>query len=257
MENNSHFVKNGNAITPKPTGSDYNLKNGNVYRLMEDKFTDMLYLVEDKAFEFPKRYYSTKEDDKFSDKVINTFSKTEKLTTGVLLSGMKGSGKTIMAKKLAEKSKLPIIVVDKEVRAMDVENFFAQVTVDVCVIFDEIDKYWNSRYLLGFLDGVKPSCKKLVICTANDEEEIDEYLNDRCSRIRYKRTFEALSKSIVSGVLNDIIKDKKKAEAATEFIVNNINVVSYDNVIIFGEEVKNNPNDSFESIINDLNVEKK
>lgn len=257
MENNSHFVKNGNVITPKPTGSDYDLKEGNVYRLIEDKYSDMLYLVEDKAFEFPKRYYSTKEDDKFSEKVINTFNKTEKLTTGVLLSGMKGSGKTLMAKKIAQNSNLPIIVIDKDVHATNIENFFAQVTVNVCVVFDEIDKYWNSRYLLGFLDGVKPTCKKLVLCTANDEEGIDEYLNDRCSRIRYKRTFEALSKNIVSGVLNDILKDKKKAEAATEFIINNIQIVSYDNIIIFGEEVKNNPDESFEDIINDLNVEKK
>ena len=257
MENNSHFVKNGNVITPKPAGSDYNLKAGDVYRLVEDKYTDLLYITEDKAFEFPKRYYSTKEDDAFATKVINTFNKTEKLTTGVLLSGMKGSGKTLMAKKIAEKSKLPIIVVDKDVRATDIENFFAQMSIDVCVIFDEIDKYWNSRYLLGFLDGVKPSCKKLVICTANEEKEIDEYLNDRCSRVRYKRAFNALSKQVVSGVLNDIIKDKKKAEAATEFIINNIRVVSYDNVIIFGEEVKNNPDESFESIIADLNVEKK
>ena len=257
MNTNSSFIKNNNQIIPKPLGTDYDLIAGKVYTLKEDRYSDELFLEEDKDFEFPEKYYLGDDDKHFMAKVINTFGNTTKLTTGTLLSGMKGSGKTLMAKKIAVESGLPIIVVDNGVHADEIEGFFAKVSEDVCVIFDEIDKYWNTRYLLGFLDGVKPSCKKLVLCTCNDEREIDEYLNDRCSRIRYKKKFSCLTKDAVLGILGDMIVDKEKAKSATEFIYSAINVISYDNIVMFGEEVRNNPDESYEDILKDMNIEKK
>lgn len=259
MENKktNNFLNINGHIVPKPEGLDCALQPGKVYSLMRNKGEDSLYLEEDKAFEFPKTYYLGDSDKKLINKALDTFEKTEKMTTGVLLSGLKGSGKTLLAKRMANDSKLPIIVVDKNVYADDVEGFFARIETNVCVIFDEIDKYWNTRYLLGFLDGVKPTCKKLVIATCNNEKEIDEYLNDRCSRIRYKKTFRGLTKEIVSGIIEDIIGDKKKSEAAAEYILSTIQTVSHDNVIVFGEELKNNPDDSFDEIMEFLNIAKK
>lgn len=257
MKTTSQFIKYNDQIIPKPVGTDYDLIPGKVYSLERDKYCDELYLREDKDFEFPEKYYLGDKDTRFINKIVHTFGNTNKLTTGVLLSGLKGSGKTLMAKKIAITSTLPIIVISQNVNASEIEPFFAKISTDVCVIFDEIDKYWNARYLLGFLDGVKPSCKKLVLCTCNDEEEIDEYLNDRCSRIRYKKSFECLTKDVIEGIMNDILPNKDKAKSATEFIFNSIDVVSYDNVVMFAEEVKNNPSDTYESILEDMNIEKR
>lgn len=253
--NNAQFVNYNGHILPKPEGTDYNLVPNKVYTMKQDKFGDNVYLEEDKDFEFPSTYYE--EDPKFINKCITTFNNTEKLTTGVLLSGLKGSGKTLMAKKIAVESGLPIIVVDKDVSAGCIELFFSRIFTPVCVIFDEIDKYWNTRYLLGFLDGVKPTGKKLVVCTCNDEDEIDEYLNDRCSRIRYKKTFDSLNVSVIENVIYSIVGDKKKAKDAAAYIHDALTVVSYDNVIVFAEELKNYPDESFKDIVKDLNVEKK
>lgn len=259
MENNktNSFLNINGHIVPKPEGLDCTLQPGKVYSLMRDSGEDNLYLTEDKAFEFPKTYYLGDSDKKLINKTLDTFKKTEKMTTGVLLSGLKGSGKTLLAKRMANDSNLPIIVVANNVYAGDVEGFFARIETDVCVIFDEIDKYWNTRYLLGFLDGVKPTCKKLVIATCNNEKEINEYLNDRCSRIRYKKTFRGLTKEIVAGIINDIIGNKTKSEAAAEYLLSTIQTVSHDNVIVFGEELKNNPDDSFDEIMEFLNITKK
>lgn len=260
MENkkkNNEFLNISGKIVPKPEGLDCSIENGKVYMLLREKGDDSLYLQEDKDFEFPKKYYQSDKDKKLIKRAITTFNNTDKLTTGVLLSGLKGSGKTLMMKKLAKESGLPIIVIDKNVYPEDIEGFFAQLTIDVCVLFDEIDKYWNTRYLLGFLDGVKPTCKKLVVATCNDEKEIDSYLNDRCSRIRYKKTFKGLTKDTVGGIINDIINNKDKADAAAEYICSNMETVSHDNVIIFGEEIKNNPDDSFDEIMEFLNISKR
>lgn len=256
-KNNSGFVNSNGHIIPKPFGTDYELEPGKVYTLVHDRDLYMDYLIEDKDFNFPTTYYLDDKDLKFINKPIDTFKKTEKMTTGVLLSGMKGSGKTLMAKKIAKESGLPIIVIDSKVSSDDIEPFFAKITTDVCVIFDEIDKYWSTRYLLTFLDGVKPTCKKIVIATCNDEKEISSYLNDRCSRIRYKKRFGGLEKTTVEGIINDIVNDKNKANAAAEYICSNVETISYDNVIIFGEEIKNNPNDSFDDIIEFLNIAKR
>ena len=256
MEKRNEFINLNGHIVPKPEGTDYSLQPGTVYSLIYSRGDGDLYIEESKKFEFPSVYYQTNSDKKFTKRVLDTFKKTDKLTTGVLLSGLKGSGKTLMSKWIAKESNLPVIVIDSSVCSEDIEGFFAKINTDVCVVFDEIDKYWNTRYLLGFLDGVKPSCKKLVICTCNDEKEIDKYLNDRCSRIRYKKSFKSLNKDVVKGIINDIIGDKSKAEGAAEYCMNNMSVVSHDNVIIFAEEIKNNPKDSFDEIMEFLNISK-
>ena len=256
MEKRNEFINLNGHIVPKPEGIDCSLQSGKIYNLIYSRGDGDLYIEETKDFEFPKVYYQTDTDKKFVKRTLDTFKKTDKLTTGVLLAGLKGSGKTLMAKWIAKESNLPVIVIDSSVCTEDIEGFFAKITTDVCVVFDEIDKYWNTRYLLGFLDGVKPSCKKLVVCTCNDEKEIDKYLNDRCSRIRYKKTFKALDKKTITGVINDIIKDKTKAESAAEYCLSTMNVVSYDNVVIFAEEIKNNPKDSFDDVMAFLNISK-
>lgn len=251
-----NFVKYNDNIVPKPYGFDYDLIPGKVYTLIENSYTDEIFLKEDKEFEFPNNYYLSEQDNKFVDKVLNTFNNTDSLNTGVLLSGLKGSGKTLMVKHIAKKSGLPIIVIDQSVDSRSIEPFFAKMKDTVCVIFDEIDKNFCSRMLLGFLDGVKPSCKKLTLCTANDEDKIDEYLNDRCSRIRYKKTFKILNKNVVKNVLKDMLEDEKLASSAADFIINSISIISFDNVITFGEDIKNNPDESFDEILSDLNIAK-
>ena len=255
--NKSSFIKHNGQIIPKPEGLDYSLVNSKVYSLVYDREVGGNYLIEDKDFDFPTTYYLDDKDNKFISRTINTFQNTTKMTTGILLSGLKGSGKTLMAKKIAKESGLPIIVIDPKVCADEIEGFFQNIDTEVCIIFDEIDKYWNTKYLLSFFDGVKPTCKKIVICTCNDEKEINNYLNDRCSRIRYKKTFSCLTKDAVLGILTDMISDKEKAKSATEFICNAIRIISYDNIVIFGEELKNNPDESYESILADMNIEKR
>ena len=256
MESKYSFIKNGDNIIPIPSGNNYTLKAGKVYEL-HNTAMDEPCLSEIDQFIFPEDYYLSESDEKFMDKVINTYNKTDKLTTGVLFSGLKGSGKTLMAKKTAVKSNLPIIVINGVVRPNDIESFFSQVSDDVCIIMDELDKNWYLPALLGFFDGVKQTCKKLILCTANEEKDIDKYLNDRCSRIRYKRTFKSISKNIAKTVLMKYFDTEEAADGAAEFCCSAMSVVSYDNIVVFGEEYKNNPDSSFDEILNDLNIARK
>ena len=93
--------------------------------------------------------------------------------------------------------------------------------------------------------------------TCNDDDEISEYLIDRCSRIRYWREFEEMSPSLIMEVLNDKLNDKKEVKSLTDFIKDNFEVCSFDNIVSFVKEANNYPTTTFEESFEDMNLSSK
>ena len=254
----SEFIKVGEKIVNKPTGLDYDLINGKVYNLKWDRYNGMSYFEEDGLLSLPTKVYTTKSDDIFIKRVNTYFQKTSKLSTGVMLSGIKGTGKTVMAKVIAKNSNLPIIVVDEDYPTGRINDFFRKFETPVTIIFDEVDKHWDTEDLLGWLDGVQTNAKKLVLFTCNNEDRVNDYLKDRCSRVRYIRHFEANDNA---RFLREILRDKGIAEDKIEdtytFIVNNFGLLSIDNILSFIDEKLLFPELSNEEIFNDMNISSK
>lgn len=254
----SEFIKVGEKIVNKPTGLDYDLINGKVYNLKWDRYNGMSYFEEDGLLSLPAKVYTTKGDDVFIKRVNTYFQKTSKLSTGVMLSGIKGTGKTVMAKVIAKNSNLPIIVVDEDYPTGRINDFFRKFETPVTIIFDEVDKHWDTEDLLGWLDGVQTNAKKLVLFTCNNEDRVNDYLKDRCSRVRYIRHFEANDNA---RFLREILRDKgiaeDKIEDAYTFIVNNFGLLSIDNILSFIDEKLLFPELSNEEIFNDMNISSK
>ena len=214
-----------------------------------------VFLEEDGSLSLPKKVYTTKDDEIFVKRVINYFNNTSKLSTGVMLSGIKGTGKTVMAKVIAEKSNLPIFVVDEDFPTHMINDFFRKFSTPVVVIFDEVDKHWDTEDLLGWLDGVQTNAKKLVLFTCNNEERVNCYLKDRCSRVRYSRHFEPNDNA---RFLKEILKDKGIEESDIDsiykFIVSNFNLLSIDNILSFIDEKLMFPEISNADLLKDLNI---
>lgn len=254
----SEFIKVGERIVNKPTGLDYDLINGKVYNLKWDRYNGMSYFEEDGSLSLPSKVYTTKSDDIFIKRVNTYFQKTSKLSTGVMLSGIKGTGKTVMAKVIAKNSNLPIIVVDEDYPTGRINDFFRKFETPVTIIFDEVDKHWDTEDLLGWLDGVQTNAKKLVLFTCNNEDRVNDYLKDRCSRVRYIRHFEANDNA---RFLREILRDKgiteDKIEDTYTFIVNNFGLLSIDNILSFIDEKLLFPELSNEEIFNDMNISSK
>lgn len=254
----SEFIKVGEKIVNKPTGLDYDLINGKVYNLKWDRYNGMSYFEEDGLLSLPAKVYTTKSDDVFIKRVNTYFQKTSKLSTGVMLSGIKGTGKTVMAKVIAKNSNLPIIVVDEDYPTGRINDFFRKFETPVTIIFDEVDKHWDTEDLLGWLDGVQTNAKKLVLFTCNNEDRVNDYLKDRCSRVRYIRHFEANDNA---RFLREILRDKgiteDKIEDTYTFIVNNFGLLSIDNILSFIDEKLLFPELSNEEIFNDMNISSK
>lgn len=254
----SEFIKVGEKIVNKPTGLDYDLINGKVYNLKWDRYNGMSYFEEDGLLSLPAKVYTTKSDDVFIKRVNTYFQKTSELSTGVMLSGIKGTGKTVMAKVIAKNSNLPIIVVDEDYPTGRINDFFRKFETPVTIIFDEVDKHWDTEDLLGWLDGVQTNAKKLVLFTCNNEDRVNDYLKDRCSRVRYIRHFEANDNA---RFLREILRDKGIAEDKIKdtytFIVNNFGLLSIDNILSFIDEKLLFPELSNEEIFNDMNISSK
>lgn len=110
----NEFIKIGEQIIAKPKGADYDLIPGKVYDLSWNRQEDSPIFKENGELNLPKKVYSTKTDDIFKKRIITYFNKANTNTTGVMLAGTKGTGKTVMAKILAKESGLPIIVVNPD-----------------------------------------------------------------------------------------------------------------------------------------------
>lgn len=133
------------------------------------------------------------------DKVLNTFKKFNR-NMGIILSGEKGSGKSVFARLLAEKGKelnLPLIIVDEPFKG--VEDFLESITQECIVLFDEFEKNFDygecenndkttQDKLLSLFDGVDNG-KKLYVITCNMIDEISCYLLNRPGRFHYHFTF--------------------------------------------------------------------
>lgn len=233
------FVKSGNIIVNKPEGCDYELENGKVYTLKFKPYDEVIYLETDNDWSIPKKVYNTEDDNKFINRVCNYFSNTNKQNTGVLLSGLKGSGKTLTSKLICKQINLPIIVVDPTFPAHKLTDFFSKFNQSTVVLMDEIEKNpraWSTDVLLSFLDGIRSTSKKLVIMTCNEDKNISQYMIDRCSRIRYYRQFDGISYNTIVDICRDYFTDKA-TKVIADFIDTQFKVKSYDNIISFIEEI--------------------
>lgn len=256
----NEFIKNGNKVFTRPSGSDYTLESGATYVLKYDSWGGYGYLEVSNKIKLPGNYFCSNTDKKFISRVLNCFNLKNKSTVGVMLTGLKGSGKTIMSKRIALDSKLPIIVVDTKFPANRLEDFFDKFKQEVVIIFDEIEKNkerWDSEKLLNFLDGISSTCRKIVIFTCNNDEKLCDFIKDRCSRVRYWKQFNELPEADIYELCLREMEDENKASSLTSFITQNFKTISFDNVLSFVEELKMDENCSYEELLNDLNIHKK
>ena len=91
------FLKVGNNINFKfnTDGLEYDLIPGTVYNIIVDSYTDTVSLQESGKLPLPSKVYCTSRDERFIDKVVNSYNLSESGFTGVMLAGLKGSGKTV------------------------------------------------------------------------------------------------------------------------------------------------------------------
>lgn len=175
-----------------------------------DQMTGEFYLELQEAFTLPEKVYGNVMNQ--VDRYLNTFnSKSSNL--GILLKGLKGTGKSLTAKAICINSGLPVILITAPYKGPTFESFLAGIKQECIVFIDEFEKIYSSgrgdnsqKNLLSILDGVFES-KKLFLLTANNQWGIDDAMINRPGRIHYLREYKGLSKGVIEEIVDDNLKN--------------------------------------------------
>ena len=157
------------------------------------------YLEETEPFKLPPKFYG--KIHKYSERIISTYNLRlqENRSTGVILSGEKGSGKTLLAKKLASEMNLPVILIGAPFSDDPFKDLIVQIGKCV-VIFDEFEKIYSDmdhqNALLTLFDGVFQT-QALFIIIMNDKYKLSTAMTNRPGRFYYMLEYLGLDQEFI------------------------------------------------------------
>lgn len=208
----TYFLRSGSAYTPTPEANlDVHkaLPAGNY--IIKQTPQGQYYLDGVDSFQNSGKVYGN--TLKHCDRILNTFADREN-STGVMLTGEKGSGKTLLARMLsitgAAQSGIPTIIINAPHRGDAFNQLIQSIDQPAIIMFDEFEKVYDSdeqEEILTLLDGVFPS-KKLFILTCNNSYRVDSHMRNRPGRIFYMLEFEGLEAEFITEYCNERLDDK-------------------------------------------------
>lgn len=251
------YIRSSNVIRVFPDDQiDVHKKlKPEIYMIKLDKILGYFLETVESGLQIPEKIYGSTERN--ADRIINTF-KRKSSGTGVLLEGLKGSGKTLTTKLISHKlitDGIPTIIVANEF----VDDTFIKLIKDInqeCVIiFDEFEKVYekeNQQSLLSLLDGLFNS-KKLFLFTVNDTYKLDSFLLNRTGRIHYRFSFKGLEEDFVLEYCQENLNNKSEIQKVLN-LVKMYDTFSFDNLQSLVWEM-NTYNEAANIAIENLNVE--
>jgi Cdc6-like AAA superfamily ATPase len=251
MESKNIWNQDGNNFTLGETTKHIKELPAGVYVLNKSMFGFYLDRIEEK-FEFGHKLYGL--ETSLIERVIKTWNSTNK-NLGVLLNGLKGTGKTVTAKVICNRLNLPVILVNENPDGGGIPDYLNEIEQDVIVMMDEYEKvFGEDSELLTVMDGVLTSSSRKLFMLTTNNTYINENLLQRPSRIRYQKTFKDLSPEIIEEIVDDLLKYKKhKGELLSA--ISNLEVITIDVVKSIIEEV-NIHNESPSVFMDVFNVKK-
>ena len=161
----------------------------------------------------PSKVYGDNPD--LVEKVLKLFEDEVGRTSGVMLYGEKGTGKTMTAVGAcieANERGYPVLLLQSQFYGSDFNDFMAKIE-DSCLVFiDEFEKVFDTQesinQTLMLLDGAVKT-HKLFILTSNSALETSDsmkYLVNRPSRVFYSIYYGTMEDSVIQEYLDDNLK---------------------------------------------------
>lgn len=178
-----------------------------------------MYLDVIDNFSLPAKLYGS--TTAHADRILRTFN-DRTASTGVLLTGVKGSGKSLLAKTLSTRcleAGIPTLVIAKPYCGEDFNAFIQKIEQPMVVLFDEFEKVYDhsqQEAMLTLLDGLYPT-KKLFVLTCNDQYRVNSHMRNRPGRLYYSLTFNGLEEPEIRGYCEDNLLNKHHIDDVVKF----------------------------------------
>lgn len=232
----SKFIIN-NANVKVLTDEEILIENSlplGVYNVRENPLSHELYLEKRVEFSEPNKVYG--DTNTKIERIINTFKERNK-NMGVLLSGVKGSGKTFLAKGVASrllKENYPTLIVNEVFDPNNLSDFIQAIGQPCVILFDEFEKIYKKKNgdnniqdgLLSLLDGLF-NTKMLFMFTCNESGRISDLFIDRPSRVFYHLKFEGMSEDAIRDYCEENLIDKSKIDEILE-VRRVVDIITFD-----------------------------
>lgn len=194
-------------------------------------------------------------------RIINTYTRLEgSRSLGILLSGDKGMGKSLMLRMLShavqEQLSLPVVLVDSNTPGIVT---FLNTLGPCLIVFDEFEKVFSydedsdaQSQFLSLFDGTS-TVSRLYAVSINDIEDVSDYMINRPGRFHYHIRFDYPGEDQIRQYFTDkaptLTADQvdKVVDFSTKVPLN------YDHLRAIAFEMSLN-GEEFHEVIGDLNI---
>jgi len=200
------------------TGSHDKLPVGN-YTLQFNESNGQFFLTQQIDFKLPSKLYG---DFNFIDRWIKSYEHNSAKNLGILLSGTKGTGKTVAAQLFCQRMNKPVIFITEAYNGPGFEAFISDPHFSDSIIFiDEFEKVYRrdeeSNSLLTLMDGMYHT-KLIFLLTANDPSSINNKLKNRLNRVKYHKIYSKLDAATVAEIVDDLLKKPAYRDSVDKFV---------------------------------------
>lgn len=197
-------------------------------------------------FEFTGKFYEIG-PRKLNDRIKKVWDSDEfrenKKSLGVILNGLKGSGKTWTAKQIANEMDMPVLIIDNSFDGA-ILNFIRSLNFSCTILVDEAEKIFKlgdeDDVLLRMIDNAGSNMSRHLFILTTNTLDVNPNLIGRTGRIRYLINFKNIPEEIVKEYIDDNLK--KEYEDLKPQIIEKINLLEYNSI------------DLLKSIIEEVNI---
>lgn len=254
------LINNGSEIrvvTPTISTNMIDHLPAKVYTIKIEPMTGALSLVIDRdKFELPKKFYGNLE---FNRDIIWKTYREKKSSTGALMFGERGMGKTILAEALCNKAlamDIPVIFIRNDYPA-DLLYYLAKNLSPVVFLFDEFEKIYSEdesqNKLLTLFSDVDDT-KNLFLVVGNDKTLINNNYFNRPGRFDFFINHSDINLNVAFDIIEDNIKDPTIEKFLKCYVILE-GYVNYDTLLSIIEVSKrSNSVEEFFSHISIMNI---